>query len=616
MAEIRPKDLPAATTVTNSAALVIDNGLTVEKSTPLQIVDAGVPQASQAEAEAGTDNTKRVTPLRVAQYVTAQLGGTSLSALFSTKANAAALGVTGTANNMGTFSGDTIPDDQTAKQALQALEVALENVKSLVLAARSNYVVVDYFGIGLAVTDNWALAFQNAAASVGAGGVVYAPRRYTLDTEPFIPAGVTIRGPWTQADEILPSTAADYGARNGVIFLSNGGGLSDGLNVNGSGAWEGLTIIRKGLILPFANATAAATGVAAFSGTAFNVAGPGVTFKNLLILGFNKAIYSGGFERTRCISVRGDCTNGIDIRAAFDVPEVEDCHFWPYTTVHQTWTTNALLRRSGTAFYAQDVNDWMRWVRCFSYGYTKGFHGRDVNNVTWFLCGADNTSTAGVGDNPGSIGFVVDGACEDPRWIACQTAAQESGFFYANINGKHGTSAFCDVWGCSATGITRRTGGLTVVGGMVRNTPIGVQNEHGTEPMSIDNMRFNAIGTRPIHTTVAASGVTVGVNDYGDWSTGVPPVSPVLTLPTIPSADPLNLPANGDEFIITGTNNIGTINGGYAGRKVIFHFTGALTVTDGGATVKLAGNLVTGGAATLQLHHSGTAFDEISRAIL
>jgi parallel beta-helix repeat protein len=67
MATIRPNELPAAASVTNSAALVIDTGSAVEKATPLQVVDAAVPLASQAEAEAGVSNTTRMSPLRVRQ---------------------------------------------------------------------------------------------------------------------------------------------------------------------------------------------------------------------------------------------------------------------------------------------------------------------------------------------------------------------------------------------------------------------------------------------------------------------------------------------------------------------------------------------------------------------
>ncbi len=73
MATIRPKDLPAAGSVTSSHSLVVDNGSTVEKATPTQVVDAAIPLATQAEAEAGSDNTKRVTPLRVKQAIDANV---------------------------------------------------------------------------------------------------------------------------------------------------------------------------------------------------------------------------------------------------------------------------------------------------------------------------------------------------------------------------------------------------------------------------------------------------------------------------------------------------------------------------------------------------------------
>jgi hypothetical protein len=85
MALIRPSELTPAESVSNSAAVMIDTGSAVQKSTPLQIVDAGTPLASQAEAEAGADNAKRVTPLRVKQAIDAQ--AVSLANLSSTDAD-------------------------------------------------------------------------------------------------------------------------------------------------------------------------------------------------------------------------------------------------------------------------------------------------------------------------------------------------------------------------------------------------------------------------------------------------------------------------------------------------------------------------------------------------
>lgn len=72
MANIRPEDLPAAVSVPDDVALIIDNGVNVLKATPVQVVDSGRPLANQAEAEAGSNPTKAMTPLTTAQAIAAQ----------------------------------------------------------------------------------------------------------------------------------------------------------------------------------------------------------------------------------------------------------------------------------------------------------------------------------------------------------------------------------------------------------------------------------------------------------------------------------------------------------------------------------------------------------------
>lgn len=66
---VRPSELDAATAVVSSDAILIDTGLVLQKATAAQIVDAGRPNASEAEALAGTDNFKRMSPLRVKQAI-------------------------------------------------------------------------------------------------------------------------------------------------------------------------------------------------------------------------------------------------------------------------------------------------------------------------------------------------------------------------------------------------------------------------------------------------------------------------------------------------------------------------------------------------------------------
>ena len=66
---VRPSELDAATAVVSSDAILIDTGLVLQKATAAQIVDAGRPNASEAEALAGTDNFLRMSPLRVKQAI-------------------------------------------------------------------------------------------------------------------------------------------------------------------------------------------------------------------------------------------------------------------------------------------------------------------------------------------------------------------------------------------------------------------------------------------------------------------------------------------------------------------------------------------------------------------
>ena len=71
----KPADLAPASTVTGTAAIIVDNGVTVEKATPRQIVDAGRPISSESQAVEGTDNQTTMTPLTVKQAIDADTSG-------------------------------------------------------------------------------------------------------------------------------------------------------------------------------------------------------------------------------------------------------------------------------------------------------------------------------------------------------------------------------------------------------------------------------------------------------------------------------------------------------------------------------------------------------------
>lgn len=87
--------------------------------------------SDKAEATAlGVANTDQnmgsFTGTTISDNVTAKAAIQALETAVETKANASAVGVTASAANMGTYTGTTIPDNETAKQNLQSLETAVE----------------------------------------------------------------------------------------------------------------------------------------------------------------------------------------------------------------------------------------------------------------------------------------------------------------------------------------------------------------------------------------------------------------------------------------------------------------------------------------------------------
>ena len=82
---IPPRDLPDAAEVFETDNLVVDNGNTVSKATPVQIVDAGRPLATVQEAAAGVRGDRAMTPLTTAAAIRAL--GAAAAGSFPTTVN-------------------------------------------------------------------------------------------------------------------------------------------------------------------------------------------------------------------------------------------------------------------------------------------------------------------------------------------------------------------------------------------------------------------------------------------------------------------------------------------------------------------------------------------------
>ena len=102
---VRPSELDAATAVVSSDALLIDTGFALQKVTAAQIVDGGRPNASEAEAIEGTDNFKRMSPLRVKQAI----DGSDIAINAAAALAAAEAGIAGAYAHRAAFEADNLP---------------------------------------------------------------------------------------------------------------------------------------------------------------------------------------------------------------------------------------------------------------------------------------------------------------------------------------------------------------------------------------------------------------------------------------------------------------------------------------------------------------------------
>lgn len=385
---------------------------------------------------------------------------------------------------------------------------------------RETVSVKDFGAVGDGVTDDTA-AFQAAIdyISTSGGGTVTFQDKHLIDSNLVIKDYVNLQGPLGLPDELLPSATADYDIKSGVLIVNSAATIK----TNDGASLCHCLIIRKGLDLPFTSAVQAAAGILAFAGTAITVGGAGSYFHHMLILGFNKAIYSNNFERIRCEYVQGDCTNGIELRTVFDVAYIENCHFWPWTTAHKSWNLDivapdfpvagSLLTRTGTAYLFSTIGDWSKMTNCFSYGYAKGFEVASCNNVNLIGCGADSYGPI-VGNT--SVGYTLSGTSLNTLLLGCQTAAQGTGIV-VNITNNSGGSArieSCNLWSNDTYAIDVQSGRAVINGNEIRNHPTGINvGASSTGILAVGNS-FDTVTTPLVLADVPLRRATIKSNRY------------------------------------------------------------------------------------------------------
>ena len=478
----------------------------------------------------------------------------------------------------------------------------------------ASIVSVAYFGaVGDGVTDDTA-AIQAAIDSLGvAGGTVQIDNamRCVIDSNLTVNLNVSLIGPHKYVGLPGSNTSTPYGTMGGALIVNSAATIF----ISSNASLGGCLVYRKGMTFPTVNA-------AAFAGTAVTINGNDSAVSHCLIIGFNKAVYSTGNQRQRINNLWFDCVNGIEITNCLDIPYIHHCHGWPFATIQASaaGTPGASIIRTGIAYYLHDTVDWAKLTDCFSYGYYRGFQLTAVNSCTLLSCSADNTASGGVPTHTGSVGFSLGG--QENRLIACQAAAQQSaGVTVAANDGVVQTIVGLNIWACGDHGVLLSGGDLSISGSNFRSVSNGISvSSSNSKVIDGGGNRFESVVGKPWNFSAANNTSKVRLSDFlCDVAAGNSFISGTFVIESIASASPLNLPVNGNYFIVTGTTSTGTIQGGWAGRIVTLVFSDVLSIfSSTGSTnaVRLSGGATytSTASATLTLLHTGTQWVEIGRS--
>lgn len=155
---------------------------------------------------------------------------------------------------------------------------------------------------------------------------------YLLDSPLRVPPGVSIEGLTKPDGQRLDR---DYTKTRGGFLLDSGATIfmAEGSSLSKS------SVLRQGLT-KVNSIFEADQACKAMKGDAISVQGKDITLDDLFILGFDYAIMGNWCDRILIRNVKGDCRNGISLFNAYDVPRLENCHFWPFLTANSPGISN------------------------------------------------------------------------------------------------------------------------------------------------------------------------------------------------------------------------------------------------------------------------------------
>lgn len=233
MADILPRDLPAAGPIdAENDVIIIQQTGTVRQTNPSDIVNEANPVATEAEAQAGTDNAKRMTPLRVKQSIAAEAGTTIATYAQGQRADSAVQPSRVISAGDGLTGGGTLAENRTialnsasiASLALADSAVQPDITISAGAGLTGGGTLAENRTIALSSTSLASLALADSAVQPGDLAAVATTGSYTdlINTPPIpqgtvtsvgvsVPSSMTVTGsPITDAGTITLGHATGY----------------------------------------------------------------------------------------------------------------------------------------------------------------------------------------------------------------------------------------------------------------------------------------------------------------------------------------------------------------------------------------------------------------------
>ncbi|WP_186166465.1 hypothetical protein [Burkholderia gladioli] len=498
---------------------------------------------------------------------------------------------------------------------------SLDNGCTIIVAADGARWKLQYFGFitlrqagakmdyknGIVTTDDSAALTRalNALSTTGgevrvdANGVAY------IGSSQTIPAGVTLRGPFDTPDSVSTMQT------NPITILTLGGAIAlkstATISMSGGSSVNGVLMYRSGISIPSADSTA-------FAGTAFTVAGPGVSIRNTLAVGFNQLVISNGYERLKLDYFFGDGQNGIEITDAKDIPRLSHVHLWPFATYSPTGAASANYR-TGNGIYIHDGVDGALLFDCFVYGYAVGFNFKNISTVRWTNCFAD-----GVLAQTGSIGLLLSNFINGLLGTGNAIWNRDVSVSVQMASGQVVDLVDLKLDGANTAGIDLIGGAVDVTECLFNNMPTCLKVENLNVEAYFDHNQYSAISGDVVScVTAGTTNIIIGPNNFDLNNTAGGKINSAnLSIPGLTAASSLSINSNFHNYFVLGSASIGSISSGWKDRIVRLRFTGVATVvssTGSSTSIRLSGgtNYTASNGSILSLMHDGVQWYEIGR---